>query len=266
MLNLSQILEFYPENLHPFKSFILREYLQYHILEILFESQFAQEFCFIGGTALRIVHGNQRFSEDLDFDHINVDSKTFDKLAIVIESQLKKKGLVVEIRTVHKSAYHCYIKFPHILFNEKISSHANQKILIQLDSEAQYFEFEPELVFLNKFDIFCEIRSAPKDLLLAHKFSAVLGRPRNKGRDFFDIIFLLSMNIKPNYAYLKEKLGIENNHQLKTILLNKVARLSMEEMAKDVEPFLFQLHRRHLHSKFSKHISLNSCVSTHPFE
>ena len=67
MLTLSEIEKVYPESLRGFKRFILREYLQHKLLQILFDSEYANELCFLGGTCLRIVHGNTRFSEDLDF-------------------------------------------------------------------------------------------------------------------------------------------------------------------------------------------------------
>lgn len=69
MLELSQIESFYPESLRPFKKNLLREYLQYKILEIIFLSEFAQGLSFMGGSAIHIVHGLPRFSEDLDFDN-----------------------------------------------------------------------------------------------------------------------------------------------------------------------------------------------------
>lgn len=69
MMNLSEILSFYPPTVQVHRAFVLREYLQCKILEILFESRFAGKFCFLGGTCLRLIHGGQRFSEDLDFDN-----------------------------------------------------------------------------------------------------------------------------------------------------------------------------------------------------
>jgi len=58
MLNLKEIENAYPENLRKFRRFILREYLQYKILEIVFVSEFSDKLCFMGGTCLRIVHNN----------------------------------------------------------------------------------------------------------------------------------------------------------------------------------------------------------------
>lgn len=54
MLTLQQIEQQYPEALRPFKRGLLREYLQYKILEIIFASEYAAKLSFLGGTARRI--------------------------------------------------------------------------------------------------------------------------------------------------------------------------------------------------------------------
>jgi len=239
MVVFADILKQYPESLMGFKQFILREYLQYKILQILFESEFASNFCFLGGTCLRIVHGNARFSEDLDFDNFNISPETFDAVAEVIKTALTKEGYDVEINTVHKGAYHCKVRFPALLYSQGLSNYREEKILIQLDTEAQNFHFQPQKVLLNKFDVFTQINTTPLDILLAQKFYAIINRKRNKGRDFFDVVFLLSLIKAPNYAYLEQKLGISAPQQLKEALMQKCDSLDMQEMAQDVEPFLF---------------------------
>ncbi len=45
----------------------LRQFLQIVLLKILHESANGASLAFTGGTALRLLHGLQRFSEDLDF-------------------------------------------------------------------------------------------------------------------------------------------------------------------------------------------------------
>jgi predicted nucleotidyltransferase component of viral defense system len=73
MLGLSEIAKHYPENLRGYQRFIIREYLQYKILQIVFDNTiYANKLCFLGGTCLRLVHGNTRFSEDLDFDNFKL--------------------------------------------------------------------------------------------------------------------------------------------------------------------------------------------------
>ena len=239
MLTLSEVEKNYPENLRGFKRFILREYLQHKLLQILFDSEYANELCFLGGTCLRIVHGNTRFSEDLDFDNFTIAEDTFAKVSGVLKKRLEQEGYDVEMKTVFRGAYHCYIRFPEILYKEGLSSHREEKILIQLDTEPQHFDFVPEKYILNRFDVFTQIFITPLNLLLAQKFYAVCNRERNKGRDFFDIAFLLSLIDRPDYNYLEFKMGVCNEKQLKERIFEKCKSVSMEEMAKDVQPFLF---------------------------
>jgi len=241
MLTLSEIENNYPESLRGYKRFILREYLQHKLLQIIFDSEYANQFCFFGGTCLRIVHGNKRFSEDLDFDNFKMTEDVFEELSIVLKKQLEKEGYIVEIKTAFKGAYHCYIKFPEILFKEGLSGHREERILIQLDTEPQYFNFVPDKFILNRFDVFTQIFITPLDILLAQKFYTICNRNRNKGRDFFDVAFLLSLIDKPNYNYLQLKLNVSNASQLKEIILDRCSKINMDEMAKDVAPFLFDL-------------------------
>lgn len=240
MLTLNEIQSFYPDQLHRYPKFLLREYLQYKILEIIYESPYANGLCFLGETCLRMVHGNQRFSEDLDFDNLSLSEDDFEKMAMNIEKKLTREGFQTELKTVMKGAWHCHIKFPGLLFEKGLSGHKEEKILIQLDSEPQHFDYEPERFILNRFEVFTTILTTPLPLLMAQKLYAIINRDRNKGRDFYDLVFLMSRNIQPDYDYLKEKVSVSDNETLKQSVLDKCQQLDMEEMAKDVEPFLFK--------------------------
>ena len=239
MLTLPEIEKNYPESLRGFKRFILREYLQYKILQIIFDSEYATQFIFLGGTCLRIVHGNTRFSEDLDFDNLRMKEDVFEKISSLIRKQLEQEGYSVEMRTVYRGAYHCYIRFPELLYREGLSGHPEEKILIQLDTEPQHFDFTPQRYILNRFDVFTTVFITSLDILLAQKFYAIINRERNKGRDFYDTVFLLSLIDQPNYDYLQLKLKITDAKQLKEAVLDKCRKIDMKEMARDVQPFLF---------------------------
>lgn len=240
MLALQNIMTYYPSYLHSFKRSLLREYLQYKILEIVFDSDYGKKLCFMGGTCLRIIHHNQRFSEDLDFNHFGLSIPEFTQLSLVIEKKMTQLGYQIEMRNVFKGAYHCYVKFPNLLFQQGLSGYQTEKILIQLDTEAQHFDFTPQQLLLNKFDVFTNISSTPLPLLLAQKYYAILNRKRSKGRDFFDVVFLLGKSIAPNYAFLAQKVGIQNKQDLKIAILKKCSQLNFPQLAQDVEPFLFQ--------------------------
>lgn len=240
MLPLREIHPYFHESLHRFPRFMIREYLQYKILEILFDSPYSTDLCFLGGTCLRIVHGNRRFSEDLDFDNISLSEKAFGQIAGEIEKGLQREGYSVELKTVMKGAWHCYIKFPGLLFEEGLSGYKSEKVLIQLDTEPQHYDYEPEPFILNRFEVFTTILTTPLPILMAQKLYAIINRSRNKGRDFYDLIFLMGLEITPDFGYLEAKMDISDSKELKEAILNKCRQLNMETMAKDVEPFLFE--------------------------
>ncbi|WP_338875008.1 nucleotidyl transferase AbiEii/AbiGii toxin family protein [Spirosoma sp. SC4-14] len=239
MVNLQYIKQYYPANLHGFERELLREYLQCVMLQILFDSPLGQKFVFLGGTCLRLVHDNSRFSEDLDFDNLAITASQFDDVAELMEKELTGQGYQVEIQVAGKGAYRCNIRFPEMLYKQGLSNLKEEKILIQLDTEAQRFDFTPDSYILNRFGVFTQLQVTPLDLILAQKCYAVLNRPRNKGRDFYDIVFLLGRNIKPNYAYLEQKVGIKTPTELKERLLAHCEKLDMNEQGRDVAKFLF---------------------------
>ncbi len=239
MLTLNEIRPYFSEELHRFPRFMLREYLQYKILEILYESTYATDLCFLGGTCLRIVYGNRRFSEDLDFDNISLEEQDFKKVAGEIQKGLRREGYEIELKTVMKGAWHCHIKFPDLLFEEGLTGHCEEKILIQLDTEPQHFDYEPEQFVLNRFEVFTTILTTPLPLLMAQKLYAIINRKRGKGRDFYDLVFLMSRTVNPSYQYLDTKLSISSPHVLKEAVLERCKQLDMEAMTEDVKPFLF---------------------------
>jgi predicted nucleotidyltransferase component of viral defense system len=239
MLSLQNIKDYYPNQLWGLERFMLREYLQYKILEIIYDGPYANQLIFMGGTALRIIHNNNRFSEDLDFDNYNIPEPGFGMITGFIKKKLEQQGFEVDMRNVFKGAYHCHIKFPGLLKKLVLSGQSSERVLIRLDTEPQHFDYQPVWKLINKFDVFTEIATTPEDVLLAQKFYAIINRPRNKGRDFYDIVFLLGKNIKPNYKYLEQKTKISDPGELKEIVIKKLNSINMKEMAEDVSPFLF---------------------------
>lgn len=238
MLTLKEIEKQYSVELRPFKRNILREYLQYKILEIIFNSPLANKLSFLGGTALRIVHNNTRFSEDLDFDNFGLSEAEFISLTEEARKGMTKLGFKAEIKNVFKGAFRCYLKIPKILLDNELAAMPDEKMMIQIDTAPHGFQYKPDKKILSKFDVFTQIFTTPLDILLAQKIYTIFNRQRAKGRDFFDTIFLLSLT-KPNYEYLKLKMGIDNWADTKKWLLEEIEALDLAELVKNVEPFLF---------------------------
>lgn len=216
----------------------LTEYLQYELLDSLYKQKGSEQLSFMGGTAIRICCSGNRFSEDLDFDNFGLSFSAFQSVLNGVVEDMRRKGFAVEFRFVEKDAYHCYIKFPHLLHEHKISEHASEKILIKMESTEQEKLFTPRVITLNQFDLFRELLVNPEDILLAQKLIAALERKRPKGRDFYDVSFLYGRT-KPSIVYVEQKMRI-NWPEFQKRVLSRCEELDFKMLAKEVEPWLIK--------------------------
>lgn len=239
MLELKQIESFFPENLRHLQRNLLREYLQYKILDAVFRGRYGKKLVFMGGTAIHVVHGLPRFSEDLDFDNRGLTQMDFKALARDVARKLVLEGYAVEIDTTFKGAFSADIKFKGLLFMMGLSGHKEEKFLIKLDAEPQQFLCEPERVVISKFDVVAGIAVVPASVLLAQKYHAILKRQRAMGRDFFDAMFLAG-KAKPDFNYLRERIHIADQQELCAALLRRWAELDSKLLVRDLEPFLYK--------------------------
>lgn len=237
MITLDNIKMFYPSDLHQYDRGLLREYLQYLILSIIFSHKTGGKLSFLGGTCLRIVHGSKRFSEDLDFDNKDLSEEEFIALSEFVAKELEKFGLNVEIRVVNKGAFHCLIKFPTVLQINSLTPHDAEKVLIQVDTFDQQVPYGTENYILNKFDITKPIIITPKSIILSQKLWTITNRERAKGRDYYDIVFLLQ-NTKPDKEFLFAKFMTRELSEVKATIMKHLDSLNFEMLSNDVKPFL----------------------------
>ena len=238
MLTLEQIREYFPGQVvkrNP--RGILVEYLQYELLDSLFKLKEAASLSFIGGTAIRMLQQSPRFSEDLDFDNFGLTFRQFEEALEKACRDMKAKGFLVEYRTVERGAYHCYLKFPEILYKSGISSHASEKILIRIDTEPKERFYKPQIYLLNKFTLYRQILTATPPILLSQKMMTVLQRIREKGRDLFDVSILMGV-AEPDFDYMARYLGL-GKEEILDQFTRRVEELDLKFLARDVEPFLF---------------------------
>ena len=240
MLDFQQIKDQYPENLQRFERAILREYLQYKVLQAVFDSNHASKLAFLGGTALRIVYRNNRFSEDIDLDNFGLSWTEFEEVIQKVKRFMELEGFEVDIRNVAKDAYRCYLKIPALLYEQGLSPLQGEKMLIQVDTTAQGYVYKPETILINKFDVFAEIRVIPLNILLSQKIYTAVNRKRPKGRDFYDITFL-SSRTKPDMGFLKQKLGVDTAESLRNEISARITEYDFKNLSDDVSPFLINL-------------------------
>jgi predicted nucleotidyltransferase component of viral defense system len=240
MLDFEQIKDQYPENMQRFERAILREYLQYKVLQAVFDSNHASKLAFLGGTALRIVYRNNRFSEDIDLDNFGLSWIEFEEVIQKVKRFMALEGFEVEIKNVAKGAYRCYLKFPALLYEQGLSPSQEEKILIQLDTTAQSYPYKPEIILINKFDVFAEIRVTPLNILLSQKIYTAVNRKRPKGRDFYDITYL-SSRTKPDMGFINQKLGVGTAERLRKEISARITDYDFKHLSEDVSPFLINL-------------------------
>ena len=237
MYSLEQIKSEYPESLsQQHTKNLLVEYLQYELLDSIYKQKGSEKLSFIGGTAIRIVYGTERFSEDLDFDNFGLSYKDFSGLLEKVITDMENKGYKVEYRFIEKGAYHCYIKFPDLLFDNNLSGNNDEKILIRVDTVRKKKLAETKSFLLNKFGVYRRITTNTESVILVQKIIAILDRKRVKGRDFYDVSFLLGKTL-PDYQYLEKTRKI-NKEKLKSLLIKRIDEINLKQLSVDVQPFL----------------------------
>ena len=238
MLTFEQLKKEYSVNELAFPRNILVEYLQHELLDSIYKQKKSSHLVFIGGTAIRIVYNGNRFSEDLDFDNYGLSFSDFTKIIQEVIRDMELKGFVIESRFVEKGAYHCYIKFPKILLDNNLSSLESEKILVRIDTVKRKKIFSPEVFTLNKFNVYRNILVNPIDIILSQKLMTIIGRPRKKGRDFYDVSYLYGKT-EPNFSYISKNYSLQKSELFKKIF-NICRNLDFKTLSKDVEPFLIQ--------------------------
>lgn len=242
MIDLSFIRSFFPIVIASdsrFDRYMLKEYLQLLILDYLANSMYAGKLNFIGGTNLRLIQGIDRFSEDLDFDCKDFDEDEFRTMTDGIVRFLQQNGLVVETRNRHNTkltAFRRNLFFPQLLFDLGLTGHKEERFLIKIEAQDQGASYYPEIATVNRMGFFFNVQVPPLSVLCAMKFCAILAR--QKGRDFYDAIFLLSKT-RPDLDFLCARTGISTMDGLKDSVLECLKNTDLSIKKRDFTHLLF---------------------------
>jgi predicted nucleotidyltransferase component of viral defense system len=225
---------------------VTREFLQILCLKIMSEKKIFNDTAFVGGTALRILFGTRRFSEDLDFSLINVESFSIVKVEEQFVKGFQGYGLAVEMKRRSKGAVQSILlKFPSLLKELGLSPLPAQKLSIRWDIDTNP-PHGATLVntLVNRIYVFqvCHYDLAS---LFAGKLHACFYRSYAKGRDWYDFVWYISKKTKPNFKLLNnaiqqtEKKDLKLNHAtFKQFLLDQMPKFNFQDLKRDVERFL----------------------------
>ncbi|MCH9632256.1 MAG: hypothetical protein S4CHLAM6_05870 [Chlamydiae bacterium] len=201
----------------------LKEVIQEIALLGLWRSKFFEKAAFYGGTALRILHQLDRFSEDLDFTLLKPSSsfslKQYEK---AIQDELNSLGFTASVEERVKSntspVNSAFIKIntlEHLLLiniptnlNSNIHREELLKIRIEVDTNPPPDEATTENKLLMLPFPFT-VRTLRLEDLFAGKAHATLCREwkgRVKGRDWYDLIWFISRKVKLNLNYLEQRM------------------------------------------------------------
>ena len=222
-----------------FDRYMLKEYLQLLILDHLATTPYINKVAFIGGTNLRLIQGIDRFSEDLDFDCKDLSEDEFMAMTDSVVQYLRQNNVEVETRdkpNPHLTAYRRNLYFPQMLFDLGLTGHRDERLLLKIEAQDQGVQYQPVVATVNKMGFFFGIQVPPLDVLCAMKFAAILAR--QKGRDFYDTIFLLSKT-KPNLPFLQARTGITSLEELKTAIAERLKEVDLNQKRRDFMHLLF---------------------------
>ena len=205
------------------------------ILAGLYNGGFFDEAAFYGGTCLRIFHGLQRFSEDMDFSLLAPNDKfDFTNFFQPIIDQFAMVGRNIEIKKKDKK------NVDDITFQTEKSV----KIKIEVDTQPPLkFNTEQRLLLLPQSFM---VRCFTLPDLFAGKMHALVYRTwknRVKGRDWYDFEWYIRHNIPLNFTHLQER-ALQFNHEeiTKESFLEKLnerlATSDINQVKADVLPFV----------------------------
>ena len=246
MIDLTYIRGFYPPqiaNNANFQKHLLKEYIELLAMECLVQSAYSDKLTFIGGTNLRLIHSIDRFSEDLDFDCKNLSHEDFIQMTDGLIRYLSLQGLQVEVRDKENSkltAFRRNVYFPELLFSLQLTGHREERFLMKIEAQDQGIAYPREMATISKLGFYFPVPVPSVSVLLSMKLSALLAR--QKGRDFYDVLFLWQRT-KPDYNFLAQSQGIENEQQLIARLEETISHTDLKTKQRDFEHLLFDPHK-----------------------
>lgn len=210
---------------------IFREYLQLLFLSKLYSQTRSKRVFFKGGTAIHLLFGSLRFSEDLDFT-VGLKEKEFLTFIERVFKEASKEG-ALEFKEKKSVAGKRFLltALPEVLphktfvnldfsFREKVL--APQKSIIETDYPVLFTSY---VYHLSGEEIFAE------------KIRALLTRA--KGRDLYDLWYLMSQGAGMDKRLVKEKLRYYHLENIKRDkILEKIEGFSKKDFILDVRPFL----------------------------
>ena len=241
----------------------LREIMQEIALLGLWRSKFYEKAAFYGGTALRVLYGLDRFSEDLDFSLL-AKSADFDLtdygealkrelasfgFAVVIESRAKPAGAAIQSAFLKADTrtQMITVEFERGLI-QSVPKNQVLKIKLEVDTDPPP-GFTTETRYLLRPVPFA-VRTFSLPDLFAGKMHAVLCREwksRFKGRDWYDLVWFAAYHPELRISHLEQRMR-QTGHwkglapltagDLRDLLKKRIDKVDIDQIRREVESFV----------------------------
>ena len=200
---------------------IVREYFQNLFLAELYKSPQSDKLLFKGGTALRIVYGSPRFSEDLDFSLFDVERRKIkefvEHLFIKILSEIERIGVRVELGKNPNVTTGGYFGDATL----RLYDHEPMEIIINVSKrDGRKMNGEVDGIANDFVPAYNLIHLPQQELVEEKVFDALL--KRKKPRDFYDLYFIMR----------KGMLSIDQKKRLsalKTMIIAEAAKIDFRQ-------------------------------------
>ncbi len=209
---------------------IFREYLQLVFLQKLYQKTPSQSIFFKGGTAIHLIYQAPRFSEDLDFSVVLPMPQFNSYIAAVLKRMEDEEGITWKggksiagkqflLTAENILPYKTYIALD-FSFREKVFS--NDRSIIQTAYPVLFTSYVYHL---------------SQEEALAEKIRAVM--TRRKGRDLYDLWYLLSKKTEVRQDMLREKLAYYEIVEVTNAdIIQRVAMFPKKDFVLDLRPFV----------------------------
>lgn len=241
----------------------LREVMQEIALLGLWRGKLFEKAAFYGGTALRVLYGLDRFSEDLDFS-LRDRVKDFDlgEYGESLKRELDSFGFTVEIESrkkrIQTAVQSAFLKadtraqmitvgFERSLV-QKVPRNQLIKIRFEVDTDPPQ-GFSTEMRYLLRPVPFA-VRTFSLPDLFAGKMHAVLRREwksRSKGRDWYDLVWFAAYHPELHLFLLEQRMRQAGHWEgpaplteadLRNLLALRIGRVDIGQIRQEVEPFV----------------------------
>jgi len=168
---------------------VAREYCQHLFLSALYQQPAATAVLFKGGTALRIIYGSPRFSEDLDFSGFGVRQPAVEALIAEALGAVERVGLELEIEEAKATSggYLGIIRARFLAYDVAMQ--------VEVSLRARGAQRPETALIAGDFLPAYTLLHLPQEQLVREKVQALL--TRGKARDFYDAYFLLRKGLVP---------------------------------------------------------------------